>query len=152
MSRGGGAWGEWPGWAGSAALANRLGRHLGRHRAVSARREGSHTCVCSWVAFLSLDRSEHLAYSFLHSLPVGSLQPSRTTEFLAYLGQRRRRAAAEPEEALRGLQTEAGGSPQRGVETRLTRQAPCHSGMVRDLWTDQQQGSPLRGLLSCPVT
>lgn len=50
---------------------------------------------------------------------MGSLQPSRTAEFLAYLGQGRRRAAAEPEEALRSLQAEAGRSPRPGVEARL---------------------------------
>lgn len=61
-----------------------------RHWAASAPGEGSHTSTCSWLAFLSLEGIKHLAFFFLHPLTVGSLQPSRTPEFLAYLGQGRR--------------------------------------------------------------
>lgn len=60
---------------------------------------------------------------------MGSLQPSRATEFLADLGQGGGRAAAEPEAALRGLPPAAGGGPQRGADARLGAPSPDAPGL-----------------------
>lgn len=74
---------------------------------------------------------------------MGSLQPARAAEFLEDLGQGRRRAATEPEGALRGLQTQAGRSPQPGVETGVKCGALCPSGTARDLRVHRRPGSLL---------
>ncbi|XP_035552491.1 ras association domain-containing protein 3 isoform X1 [Canis lupus familiaris] len=74
----------------------------------------------------SLDQMPALRRHLSQSL--GSLQPPGAAEFLAHPGQGGSRAAAERAAALRGLQTQAGGSPGRGVEARLGRGACVRSG------------------------
>lgn len=77
---------------------------------------------------------------------MGSLQPSRATEFLADLGQGGGRAAAEPEAALRGLPPAAGGGPERGADAWLGAPSPAAPGReARDLRAQPQPGSLLRG-------
>lgn len=103
-----------PAWVPSGGRAGVLGEGWsGREALLPPCAQGRHAYVLTSADFSAW----HLS---LCPCTVGSLQPSRTAEFLADPGQGGRRAAAGPEAALRGLPAQAGGGPQRGVETRLS--------------------------------